>query len=140
MVYMAHNGDHRRTVKQLIGRIHFRFYDGFFFKGCFFQLKSEFRCDQAGGVIINGLIDRDHHAHAHQFGNQFVGFYAHPFAEVCQNNCIINFKTALNSLGDGNLCFLTAASRSGFESFSTLSGPAGALVVKCGAFDHGFSP
>ena len=53
------------------------FQHAFNVEGDVLNLMIEFRCDQGRGVGIEHLVDRRHHADAHQFLDHFAGLNAH---------------------------------------------------------------
>ena len=88
VVNVTHDGNHRRT-RQCFG------FHGFhaFIQECFrivgggrFADVAEFFHYNQGGVLVDGLVDGDHHAHFHQGFNHFDAFNGHFVCQVGNGN------------------------------------------------------
>ena len=88
MVDVTHDGNDRRT-RQCFG------FHGFhaFIQECFrivgssrFADVAEFFHHNQGGVLVDGLVDGDHHAHFHQGFNHFDAFNGHFVRQIGNGN------------------------------------------------------
>ena len=88
VVDVTHDGNHRRT-RQCFGFYCFHA----FIQECFrivgggrFADVAEFFHHNQGGVLVDGLVDGDHHAHFHQGFNHFDAFNGHFVRQIGNGN------------------------------------------------------
>jgi len=75
MIYMTHDSHHRCPRLQLALRLILKMsFNGFFHALFFFEqnIMAHFLYQQCCGILIQHLIDSDHHAHFHQFLDDFA--------------------------------------------------------------------
>ncbi len=106
VIDMSHDGHHRSTRFEIL-RCGGSLQNGFVkFHVRGFQLETEFTRNNAGGIVIDGLIDGRHHAHGHQLIDNLADLDAHAFGQFANGNRFADFDPSFNGLGNGNLRFL----------------------------------
>ena len=117
--------------------VHFHFQDGFLLKGCLFHFILKLCGNQHRRFKINGLVCRDHHPHAHQFGDHLVDLDAHPFGQIGKGDGFIDLDPSFDGLGRRDLgAFrLNRFSLGAFAPFAAFA----LAGVKGSPFDHLFA-
>ena len=77
VINMSHNGNNRRSNYQRGIFVTIGFDDGFVIQTDNLDIAIIFRCENRGGIGINGLVHCNHHTHLHQFTDQFGRFQIH---------------------------------------------------------------
>ena len=112
VVDVTHDRDDRRTK---LGRAFFssRFFveQAFFGKGDALALEAEFVGNEGGGVDVDGLVDRDHHAHREQLGDHLATLDGHLVRKLANGDQIGHFDDAFVRRGLGDLGLLALFAR-----------------------------
>jgi len=72
VINMPHDGDYRGARGYARGIIRRLFNDRFVIQGNLPDGTAVLRCDNNRGIGVDRLIDRGHHAHGHQLGDDLL--------------------------------------------------------------------